>query len=89
MARSRKIIRRSPIPTVLTALLAPGVSFVSTAHAKVLRSSSKAPTVRVFAAHFRSEGIRDDPSRPAQSINIWASDGMIPFMAEWPAATNQ
>ena len=49
---------------------------------------SKEDLARFFRPHFRNVRVFETIYPDRHNLYFWASDGMIPFMPEWPAATN-
>ena len=49
---------------------------------------SKEDLARFFRPHFRNVKVFETIYPDRHNLYFWASDGMIPFMPEWPAATN-
>jgi SAM-dependent methyltransferase len=48
---------------------------------------SKEDLARFFRPHFRNVKVFETIFPDRRNLYFWASDGVIPFMAEWPAAT--
>lgn len=49
---------------------------------------SKEDLARFFRPHFRNVKVFETVYPDRHNLYFWASDGIIPFMPEWPAATN-
>jgi SAM-dependent methyltransferase len=49
---------------------------------------SKDDLARFFRPHFRNVKVFETIYPDRHNLYFWASDGTIPFMPEWPAATN-
>jgi protein-L-isoaspartate O-methyltransferase len=49
---------------------------------------SKEDLARFFRPHFRNVKVFETIYPDRHNLYFWASDGVIPFMPEWPAATN-
>jgi cyclopropane fatty-acyl-phospholipid synthase-like methyltransferase len=48
---------------------------------------SKEDLARFFQPHFRNVKVFETAYSDRRNLYFWASDGIVPFMPDWPAAT--